>query len=283
MHPKHNFPQKTLGERSATLISLLQEQGWTIFDVSKASSLLELENRDAAAFVDRLIARGLVTRLKGGLYQLVPFELGRESTYVGDLFIVMSELANHCMKEADRYFISHGSAMELHHMLTQPQFTVFATVPKLLRSYNIHGSTFKFVKSKSENFFGYEKHWRTKTKSVLVSDIERTVIDGLGQPDYCGGISEVAKGLWIKRNDINIQKLIEYALKLNSGAVFRRLGFLCSLYDIAAEDALQPLKERLTPTYQPLDPSLPKDGHHSSEWKIRLNVSEKELLALRNT
>ncbi|MBI2602205.1 MAG: transcriptional regulator [Deltaproteobacteria bacterium] len=283
MNAIYNKPQKTLGERSATFITLLQENGWNIFDVPKAASLLKLHGKEAAGFVDRLIERGLVTRLKGGLYQLVPFELGRESTYVGDPFIIMAELAASCMKEPEKYFISHGSAMELHQMVTQPQFKVFATVPKFLRSRNIHGTEFRFVTCKPDHFFGFEKDWRTKTKSILVSDIERTVLDGMKQPDYCGGIGEVAKGLWIKRTAIDIPKLIEYALKLESGAVYRRLGFLCSFYEIASEDSLKPLKSRLTSTYQLLDPSLPKEGPYTSSWKIQLNISEQELAALRNT
>lgn len=213
MQTKQNS-SKTLGKKSATFITVLQEKGWTIFDIAKASLLLGLSKKDAATFVDRLVTRGLVTRIKGGLYQLVPFELGRETTYIGDPFIVMAELANSCMKEVDQYFISHGSAMELHQMITQPQFIVFATVSKLLRSRNIHGSEFRFVKSKVKDFFGYKKHWRTKTKYILISDIERTIIDGLRQPDYCGGVSEVAKGLWIKRSEIKIQTLVCKSLNL---------------------------------------------------------------------
>ena len=70
----------------------------------------------------------------------------------------------------------------------------------------------------------------SKQEKVTVSDLERTVLDGLRQPEYCGGVTEVAKGLWIRRADINVTRLIGYALRLNVAAVMHRLGFLMEVY-----------------------------------------------------
>lgn len=274
---------KTLGKKSALLLSLLQERGWTIFDVSKAHQLLDCKAKEAADLVDKMITRGLVTRIKNGLYQLVPFELGRESIYIGDSLIIMSELIANITHSNDQYFISHGSAMEFHQMVTQPQFKVYATVPRFIKNREIYGTEYRFITVKSQHFFGLKKEWLTKVRSIYVSDIERTILDGLRQPDYCGGITEVAKAMWIKKSEINPTKLIDYAIKLDSGAVYRRLGFLCSLYQICSEESLRPLKERLTASYQLLDPTFPKEGPHKSSWKIQLNISEEELLTLRNT
>jgi predicted transcriptional regulator of viral defense system len=50
-------------------------------------------------------------------------------------------------------------------------------------------------------------HWATKTRKIRVSDLERAVIDGLKQSEYCGGFSEVAKGLWIMILQRNISLL----------------------------------------------------------------------------
>ncbi|HTF44232.1 MAG TPA: hypothetical protein VK641_10055, partial [Terriglobales bacterium] len=85
----------------------------------------------------------------------------------------------------------------------------------------------------SRHFFGITKHWVTKEQSVEVSDLERTIIDGLRQPEYCGGITEVAKGLWMRRTDLRLQKLMEYSARFGSGAVTRRLGYLLELFEIA--------------------------------------------------
>ena len=70
--------------------------------------------------------------------------------------------------------------------------------------------------------FGLTRIWLSKEHPVQVSDIERTIIDGLRQPAYVGGITEVAKGLWMKRDDISVETLIGYAKRLDIGAVIRR-------------------------------------------------------------
>jgi len=41
----------------------------------------------------------------------------------------------------------------------------------------------------------------TKQENVRVSDPERTIIDGLKQPQYSGRVTEVAKGLWMSRKE----------------------------------------------------------------------------------
>ena len=116
-----------------------------------------------------------------------------------------------------------------------------------------------------------------------MSDIERTVIDGLRHPEYCGGLTEVAKGLWIQREKVQIPRLVDYALRLDVGAVIRRLGFLLEIYEIGTVEAVKALQRRLTSTYVALDPVLPVEGKYLRRWRLRLNVSPEELRAVVGT
>jgi predicted transcriptional regulator of viral defense system len=125
------------------------------------------------------------------------------------------------------------------------------------------------------------KHWVTKQESVEVSDLERTVIDGLRQPEYCGGLTEVAKGLWMRHQDMQAARLVDYAMRVTTGAVLRRLGYLLELYAIAPQSELAKLSEGLTETYVPLDPMLPKEGPHLRRWRLQLNISPQELESIR--
>ncbi len=113
--------------------------------------------------------------------------------------------------------------------------------------------------------------------------IEKTIIDGLKLPQYCGGITEVAKGLWIKRNKININKLVKYAFKVNIGVVFRRLGFLLDVYQVAEESLLKKLKNKISKKYLLLDPCLIDEGRYDSRWHLRLNILEEEFKAVIRT
>jgi predicted transcriptional regulator of viral defense system len=181
------------------------------------------------------------------------------------------------------YYISHASAMEIHQMVTQPQLVVYTTTPKFLRPRFVLGTEYRFVRCKPENFFGYTDHWATKTEKVQVSDLERTIVDGLKQPEYCGGFSEIAKGFWMRREDIDPGKLVDYALKINVGAVMRRLGFLLELLEMEASRELERLRERLTMTYSILDPVMPAEGKFLARWRLKLNVSPEEIEAVVRT
>ena len=166
-------------------------------------------------------------------------------------------------------------------MVTQPQLAVFASSSRRLRSRTVHGTEFRFVLVQPEHYFGTMKHWVTKQESVEISDLERTVIDGLRQPEYCGGITEVAKGLWMRHQDMQATKLVDYALRIATGAVIRRLGYLMEFYTIAPESELARLRDVLTETYAPLDPMLPGEGTHVRRWRLLLNITPQELESVR--
>ncbi len=115
----------------------------------------------------------------------------------------------------------------------------------------------------------------------MISDMERTIIDGLPHPAFVVGITEVAKGLWIKRDALKAERLVDYALRFGVGAVVRRLGFLLEHYGLADASTLKQLRAKLTATYQRLDPLLPAEGAFVSRWRLQLNVTPEELDAVR--
>ena len=168
-------------------------------------------------------------------------------------------------------------------MTTQPQLVVYVTILDKLRPMHIMGTEFRFISSKKDSFFGLIDHWVTKQEKIKISDLERTVIDGLRMPEYCGGITELAKGLWMRQEAIDGSRLIDYAMRINSGAVIRRLGYIMDVYRIGSSDMIDKLRNHLTETYVKLDPLLPSDGKFLRKWRLQLNVSPDELLSAVRT
>jgi len=278
MSTKANTKQKTLGPQAARLVVELHERNRVIFTLADVEAITGLAPKSARNFTATLVTRSVATRLKPGLFILVPFELGREREYLGNPYVVAREIA------ADTsYYISHASAMEIHQMTTQPQMVVYVCAVKRIRPRTVMGVEFRFVLCRKAAVFGIVEHWIEKTEKIRVSDIERTVIDGLAHPEYCGGISEVAKGMAMRRSDIDTRKLVDYALRLKSGVVIRRLGFLLELFDMAKPREIARLQKKLTNAYEVLDPLFPDEGRHISRWKLRLNVSPEELEAAGRT
>jgi len=275
---EYDSPSKTLGKRSAWLVTSLYGRGRPIFTLADVEDITGLKPGSARTLVHKLVARGMATRLRPGMFQLVPLELGRERDYLGNPYVVARELSG-----GKPYFLSHASAMDLHDMLTQPQLVVCVTSPAAIRGRVILGTQFRFVRCKPEHVFGTMDHWATKQEKVTVSNLERTVLDGLKQPEYCGGVTEVAKGLWIRRAAIDTDRLVEYAVRLNVGAVMRRLGFLMEVYGLGTADDHQRLRGRATGAYSLLDPVMPPQGKHLARWHLQLNVDPEEFRAVVGT
>ena len=106
-------------------------------------------------------------------------------------------------------------------------------------------------------------------------------IPGAAVEHEIGGITEVAKGLWMRHEDMQATRLVDYALRMATGAVVRRLGYLLEIYAIASESELARLRDALTETYAPLDPMLPEEGTHLRRWRLQLNITPQELESVR--
>src|ERR1035438_9870973 len=278
MSVQYNTPSRTIGGRTASLLAGLYDRSQSAFTLADAQEITGLSSHLASSLLHKAARRGLVSRLKPGAFVIIPPELGSITEYAGDPYLTAQRLVG-----SSPCFISHASAMEIHRMVTQPQLVVFTSSAKRMRSRTVHGTEFRFVYLQPANYFGTTRHWVTKQESVEISDLERTVIDGLRQPEYCGGVSEVAKGLWMRHQDMQPAKLVDYALRLGNGAVVRRLGYLLELYAIAPESELARLRSTLTATYVPLDPILPKEGHHLRRWRVQLNITPQELETIRTS
>src|SRR5262249_29709931 len=89
------------------------------------------------------------------------------------------------------------------------------------------GFEFTLKHTSGEKIFATQLVWRHNTK-VPVSDVHRTIIDILDDPALGGGIQHASDCLkaYLKREDRNDTRLVDYGDRLGNGAVFKRLGFL---------------------------------------------------------
>ena len=280
MHTNYNRV-KTLGPLAAHLTTTLYSRNHPVFHFQEAAEILG-GSASASKVLAQLINNGVATRLESRVFRLVPPELGFEREHLGNPYAVARELALGGNTQQE-YYLSYGSAFDLHQMVTQPQFIIYTSCPRMIRSRTIQGTEFRFVRCKANDLFGITEMWIDKHEKIQVSDLERTLLDGLKQPDYCGGFSEIAKAFSIKQPLIDPQKIIDYAIKLNIGAVIRRLGYLMELYQIGTRIHWEFLQTKITATYQVLDPTLPAEGRHLAKWRLLLNIPEEELIAIRGT
>jgi predicted transcriptional regulator of viral defense system len=270
---------KTLGTQTAKLITGLQDIRQTIFTVEDAARILKTPNNLVSNLLGKAERRGVVTRLRRGTYTLVPYELGSETVYAGDPLFVASKLMGR-----HQHFLSHGTALAIHGMTTQPRLIVtVSAVDPPARKINAQGTEIKIVGVRAEQIFGVTTYWISNGDRVPVSDRERTIIDCLQRPELCGGYIEVDAGTWMVRDSIDASKLVDYTIRLGVGAVIRRVGHLLDSCKIGTEVDRKKLTAHLTKTYDPLDPSMPVQGRYDAKWRLRLNIPQEEIEAVRST
>ena len=199
--------------------------------------------------------------------------MGQESVQLTNWPIIARELVG-----SNRYYISHYSAMRLHGMTTHPSLEVYITVTKRIRARVLNGVEYHFVYSKEEHFWGVKSHRASKQEKVIVSDIERTILDGLDRPEFCGGIKDVVRSIWSAKDKIEWDKLMRYALQYRNKAAIKRLGFMLEMLGIAA-DFTPTLSKMIAGKndYILLDPTGIKEGKHLQRWRVQMNINIDEL------
>jgi len=263
---------KTLGPRTAKLFTGIHDTGKTAFTIGTAASLMGVSHTQAASILHAAAKRGLVTPVKRGLYNLVPFELGSATFHLDNRYVLVRESLG------DKpYFFSYASALDIHGLATQPSFDVYVTYSVRRKNMNIGGSMTHIVYMPPSRFYG-QQELQVGGARVMVSDVERTLVDAVAIPGYCGGLIEAAKAFFMAKPRLNSSKLIEYAQRYKKWSVLRRTGYLLEIFELVPRSTLENLARTLPRGYSRLDPDLPKDGLSNSKWGLTLNVSPEELL-----
>lgn len=268
-----DIKDKNLSFQSSQLLQRLNKDDKYCFSLDEACYYLPDSSRDA---VKRLLSdmtkRGLLMRLKEGIYYLIPYEQDAES-FMPDWHLIPEFI----VKDA-QYYISYYSAMQIHNLITQPSLKEQIVVSKQLRPsvIKIKKVPFQFIYHNPDHFFGMKKIWIDNFHKVQCSDLEKTIIDCLFKPDYAGGIVEIARAISTSAGQINFDKLLEYVKRFKSQAVIKRLGFLLELLEIDTP-IIGKLLEEKTASYVLLDTELPKSGKMISRWSIHQNLETETI------
>ncbi|MEO8108874.1 MAG: hypothetical protein ABI594_02525 [Ginsengibacter sp.] len=264
---------KYISTQSNELLSYFNEQNKAGFDYSEAfRALPESKDSTLRELLSDMTKRGLLMRLKEGVYYIIPYEQKAES-FMPDWHLI----AEHLVKDA-KHYIGYYSALQIHNLITQPSLKEQIVVSRQLRpsEIKIKNVSFQFIYHNEKHFFGAKKIWIDNFNKVLCSDLEKTFVDCLFKPDYAGGMVEIARAIYISKDKIKFDTLFEYVKKFNSQAVIKRLGFLLETLEInnSIIDELQKLK---TTSYVIADTELPKTGKRISRWSIQQNIETETI------
>ncbi len=256
-------------KHSTTGINILRQlatQGLRIFTTEQAQNAakqLGLNPRYVTEALHHLLRGGWLTRLKRRVYALNVSSGFGEPLHE---FEIAMALVSPCA-------ISHWTALHYHHLTQQIPNTVFAITPtstSIPRSL-AHGM-YHFIKIKKEYYFGIEKIWIGQAQ-VHITDPERTLLDGLMSPQYCGDFQEVLHAFKTLGERINLERIIPYALKLDH-ATIKRLGWILEKLGVE-KSRLVDLLQMPIKGYRKLDPTGPAKGPYNKKWMIQENIGTK--------
>jgi predicted transcriptional regulator of viral defense system len=264
---------KNVSYQSNNLLAFFFDKGELCFTYLEAMEALQgIAPNAARQLLSDMVKRGLLMRIKNGLFYIIPFDHDPE-TFMPDWHLLAGPLT----KGYD-YYIGYYSALQLHQLITQPSLTEMIVTNHQLKPavIKVRDVTFRFVYHNQNHFFGKTEVWINSFDKVMCSDLEKTFVDCLFKPEYGGGIVEIGKALYQARTTINFEKLLDYCKQFNSQAVIKRLGFLLEVLKIG-EATIEKLQDLKTDSYILLDTEMEKDGKNLSRWSIRQNIDTETI------
>lgn len=166
--------------------------------------------------------QGHILRIRRGLYYSISKGLDPNHCPV-DPFLVASKMAEDAI-------VAYGSALDLHGKLhTMQSRVVYLTKKRVMASFNFRDIKYQAVaiplvlKTVGQETFGVQPVNRLG-QQVLVTSLERTLVDVLDRPYLCGSWEEI----WLSLESIeylDMDQVLEYALFLANSTTIAKLGF----------------------------------------------------------
>jgi predicted transcriptional regulator of viral defense system len=258
----------------------LADAGLYVLTSADAVDLRPADVRPAAVprLLKSLADAGWIIRLRRGLYA----GTGR---LPGGLEIPPFAIATSLVKPSA---IAHLSALAHHGLTDQILLSTTAITTRKVVTPSMRGAQplvgphvwhaagldFRYVVVVPEHFdLGVQTIWADERFPVPITDRERTVLDLFALPRLFGGIGEGVRVLEQSREDIDLAKLVAYALRYGSIAVAKRLGWSLEATG-AGSAALAPLRELGSSSYSALDPGRIRRGRYDRRWMIIDNRAE---------
>jgi predicted transcriptional regulator of viral defense system len=243
----------------------LAEQGYRIFTINQAQDAAPsagITKNYLNEALHHLTQLGWIVRIHKGLYALSAIVPGVSPVHEFEIAMALVNPAA----------ISHWSALHYHGLTEQiPQriFILTTATTSIPRNSKVGEITYQCIQVKSKRYFGTQQIWVGDAR-VVITDPERTLLDGLMKPQYCGDFAEVMYAFEVHMPKLKLDCIIDYALKLDT-VVAKRLGWILERQGINSS-RLEKLAALPIKGYRPLDPTRLKKGNCDRRWSIQENL-----------
>jgi predicted transcriptional regulator of viral defense system len=231
-------------------------------DIETVAGTLGLSRSQASDTVSRMVTMGLATRIRRGLVLLKPpAEIGTptlgEDAYTAAL----------ALTDPAQSYLGFYTALHRHGQVIRPAATVFVATTRRRRSRVIGGTRIRYVTIDPKRLFGIEI-----SNGLPWSDPERTLLDGLARPEYCGRLDVVVGAFHGYGSNLNVERFRTYLGQYGMTSVAKRGEYVLERLGLGNDSEPAPLAVRRLRHYIPLDPSGPTTGEQIPQWEVIDNI-----------
>jgi|SRR3989344_3296577 len=214
----------------------------SVFSLNDISRIINKNKNYSSLYIHRLKKKNIVFEIEKNKYTLSQ-----------DPYEIASNLVFPC-------YISFISAYSLYGLSTQIPRHIYVVSLKFKKSIKFNGMTIDFIIFK--RIFGYKKIIYKKNY-LFVAEIEKAIVDSLYLLKYCP-LSETYGVL--KNKSFDLDRLLQYALMMDSIVLLKRLGYLLELIGV---DIFKKIK--INNRYDLLNPYLKRSKNNLIKWKLNIN------------
>jgi len=218
----------------------------------------------ASRLIQDYLKKGYIKRVKRNLYVAVSVVDGMP---VANRFVI----ASHITQGA---YVSHHSAFSYYGYTNQVSYDVYVSSGTKFNSFEFDGWTFRHVMARIDA--GVER----KADGVAVTDLERTVIDGINDFEKIGGLEELLRSLAMVPY-ADEDKLLRYLEGYGKQVLYQKAGYILGHFKkemFIGEGFFDQCASRLSKSVRYLYHGLSKDEmRYDKRWRLFV---PKDLLSL---
>lgn len=258
------FTKNNSPNYDAIIMNLILDNELSIFDIDTLEVLSGKQYIDLKISLKRLVFNEQLSRIKKGVYCVRNFR----NPYV---------IANNLVTDS---VIAYWSALNLHQLTEQIPNVVYSQSAAQKNDTKVFNVRYKFVAVRAAKMGGIIQ-MGYGVERFRITDIEKTLLDCFDLPQYSGGYEELIRAFYNAK--INSSKLLSYGKQLDNFSVLKRIGFLSELFEMnhLANFRTEVLK-LVNSSYSLLDPMGNDTGEFNIKWKIRINITQENLLSIIN-
>ena len=209
------------------ILKRLNTLPFPVFTVADAARVIGEKRENVYVYLARMKKSGLIYEIEKGKY-----------TTTKDPFQIATSLAHPS-------YISFLSGMSLYGMTDQIPAKIQVVTTRQKKSVVFQDMEVQFIRFRKSRVFGFKKIKRGEFE-IFLAEPEKTIIDSLYLPKYAP-VSESFSALL--EGELDEEKLLRYAKKMDSKVVSKRLGYLLDLCgsDYREKLEISPKMEHLNP------------------------------------